>query len=321
MTATVRGNRSGSLLIITLWLVTILSVLAVAVARYLSLEVKVTKYALAREQAGALARSGVYLAMQRLMEDAKEAPAVDWLSDDWALPEDPLATARGEVRISISDEERKLDINAASEEALTALSGSAGAAKAIVDYRDEPEAGEERPPYYPKNEPVSTVEELHEIPEIAQAGPEVFATLARETSPYLEGKPENGNTASREVLLALGLSAYTADKIEEFRAGPDGPDAHEQDGTFEETAAIVPTLQAPPTNWKIADTAQDQKEQAILGTLGVVSNTFTVTAEGRVNHPDVHERVEAVILRGGCASRVPAGAPVLEACIIAWRQG
>ena len=43
----------------TLWLVTILSVLAVAIARYLSLEVRLTKYRLAREQAQALARSGI----------------------------------------------------------------------------------------------------------------------------------------------------------------------------------------------------------------------------------------------------------------------
>ena len=69
-----QDRRVGSLLIITLWLVTILSVLAIAVARYLSVEVRLTKHRLASEEAKALARSGVYLAMQRLTQDGQPKP-------------------------------------------------------------------------------------------------------------------------------------------------------------------------------------------------------------------------------------------------------
>ena len=70
----------------TLWLVTILSVLAVAIGRYLSLGVKMAGYRLAREQAVTLARGGVYLAMQRLADDPPEAEgqAYDWEGDEWA---------------------------------------------------------------------------------------------------------------------------------------------------------------------------------------------------------------------------------------------
>ena len=79
-------TREGSLLVITLWMVATLSVLAVATARYLSTEVRLTKLRLAREQAKTLARSGVYLAMERLKQDAdgESDGKYDWLGDDWA---------------------------------------------------------------------------------------------------------------------------------------------------------------------------------------------------------------------------------------------
>ena len=83
-------KRSGSLLIMTLWLVTILSLLAIAIARYPSLEIRLTKYRAARDQAAILARDGVNLAMQWLAEDAQEGESpeggsgkkqYDWLGD------------------------------------------------------------------------------------------------------------------------------------------------------------------------------------------------------------------------------------------------
>ena len=118
----------GSLLVITLWLVTLLSVFAIAVARHLSLELRLTKYQLARERAKALARSGVSLAMQQLAADAADAEEpYDWLGDDWALPQEAVQTADGVIQVrAIADEERKLDLNAATG---NSNSGRDGAAK------------------------------------------------------------------------------------------------------------------------------------------------------------------------------------------------
>ena len=85
------------MLVITLWLVAMVSLIAIAVARSLSLEVRVAKYRAAREQARALARGGVSIALKRLADDAgspeADGKAYDWLGDDWAwIPPEVLET-------------------------------------------------------------------------------------------------------------------------------------------------------------------------------------------------------------------------------------
>src|SRR3989338_8401078 len=218
-----RGRReSGSLLIITLWLVTILAAFAVAIARYLSVEVRVTAYRLARAQAATMARSGVFVAMRRLAYDGTHGDeAYDWLGDEeWAIVQgdgpDPAptwglrsATASVEstgqlVRgarawVTITDEERRVNINAAPGNApvtgaLVTLFGGASdelVAK-IVDYVDaEPPAVASTmpsgatgleidrstdPPYVAKNAAVAVFEELRSIPGMEQVPPETMAS-------------------------------------------------------------------------------------------------------------------------------------------------
>ena len=116
-------KRDGSLLIITLWLVTILSLLAIAIARYLSLEIRLTTYRAAREQAAILARDGVYLAMQRLAVDAKEGETpegasgqkpYDWPGDEWAQVTGISGSEPSrQIVITIDDEQRKVKIGRA----------------------------------------------------------------------------------------------------------------------------------------------------------------------------------------------------------------
>ena len=318
MNSRTRNRQSGSLLIITLWIITILSVLAVAIARHLSIEVRLTKYHLAREQAKVLARSGVYLAMQRLTEDGT---AYDWLGDEWALPGEEIGTGDAHVRIvSTTDEERKLNLNAplspSFESAVTQLIHEHAIAKEIVDYLDPKKEGEDKPadtpPYFAKNGPVVSVEELRQLPGMES---EPYELLRAQASPHLpQGAVVNINTAQREVLLALGLSDSTVGKIEEFRIGPDGPDAHERDGKFTQAGTIVSTL---AENGLSIDTGHQQQylqEQTILNSLGVSSQTFTVTSEGSTERPAVRVLVQAVIQRKDCAESRPS-------CIVAWREG
>ena len=325
-------RRSGSLLIITLWLVAILAVLAVAVARTLSLEVRLTKYRRAREQARALARSGIYLAMQRLAEDAAapepDGAVYDWLGDAWALapsssdgepgrwaiavPRD--AGTGGEVAVEVWDEERRLSLNAAAAEELARLSGSETAAHTILDARDEPDAAEDRPedqpPYLAKNSPFAAPEELADLPGMT---PETLALLTAQTTPYTETTDAlNLNTVSPEVLRAAGLSESAVQLVLRFREGSDGPSAHERDGIF--TAPGLAILQA----------LRDHEGADLTGTadgtllasrrFGVTSRTFRVAAEGRTERPAARARIEAVVRREGC------GAGRSAPCILAWRE-
>ena len=158
-------SNLGSLLIMTLAVVIILGALVVAIGRYLSLELRVTKYRAAREQAQTLARGGVYLAMALIQQDE---PTVDWIGEAWATPQATSPTAGHQLTITVTDEERKLNINSANHEQLEQLTGSAELAQAIVDYVDPAaDPAEDRPaetpPYFAKNGPVDVLEELTDL--------------------------------------------------------------------------------------------------------------------------------------------------------------
>jgi general secretion pathway protein K len=308
------------LLIVTLWLVTILSVLAVAIGRYLSLGVKMTRYRLAREQARTLARSGAYLAMQRLADDGTEADGhtYDWDGDEWAdvpgVAADGRGPLRGRLAVRITDEERKLNLNAAATDQLAALAEDAALAQAVIDARDEPEAAEDRPstqpPYFAKNGPFAAPEELADLPGMT---PQAYDALRASTSPYVgAGATLNINTAAPEVLRALGLTEATVQMIIRFREGPDGPKEHGQDGLFTEAGMrIVQTLK----DHEGVDLTGTPDGNLLSGpTVGVASQTFTISAEGVIERPAVRARVEAVVRRASC----PEGAPA--PCIIAWRE-
>lgn len=328
-------RRRGSLLIITLWIITILSVVAVALARALSVEVRLTKYRLAHEQAVALARSGVYLAMQRLNQDSPPAgEAFDWLGDDWAAfaQADPAAdpatwtvalgapiadpAAGAEAQIAITDEERRLNLNAATEPALTALllphGGTQELSQAILDYRDpdaEPVTGE--PPSYPKNAPLVALEELRDVPGMSAA---LFEALR----PLAAAVPESGavprvniNTAERDVLLALGGDPAVVDALVGRRAGGDGILGTDDDCkavAFAQAAADLSACALAGDPTPVA-----QLLSLPTATFAVASSVFRVSVQAHVTQPSAarHE-IEAVIQRG---SGPPAAIQILS-----WRE-
>ncbi len=313
--------RQGSLLIITLWVITILSVFAIAIGRYLSIEVRLTKYRVAREQARALARSGVYLALEQLKQDAEAASATyepyDWEQDDWATFIEASAGPSRRIALHITDEDGKLNLGAIDQKTQQALqtlleqgtvSGAAELVQQIVDYQDGPDPAESRPddepPYVAKDGRILSPEELHDLPGMS---PEAYGVLEAHTSPYDAAvTPLNINTAHPEVLSALGLTGAVVSAIEGFRNTPNR--------VFSESGlGIVNTLGGP-------ELIEDDDEN-ILMTMGVTSQTFRVTSEGMVTleslaqRPVVRARVEVVIRRANCGNGVPAP------CIVAWREG
>ena len=332
-----RARRSGSLLIITLWLVTILSVFAVAIARYLSTEIRVTKYRLAREQAETLARSGVHLAMERLKHDAEE-DKVDWAGDDWAAfpggdPEDPakwvvIARQDGQgpsgsserIEIHITDEERRLDLNAdtTSADLIDAVAGIPGIGQSIVSYRDQAKLDEDQPDasYYAKNGPIRTFDELLDIPQVRQQmqkDPAALAPLFEQTTVYTEGHV-NLNTASEQVLLTLKkpliddgtiLSSTIQNFVQRRGVGLDGKLGGNDDCLLTEAPDTLTQLEscigADPTR--------------LVENLEHESSTFRVIARGIVAKPPLEYRVEAIVKRSGC----PADS--FSPCVIAWKEG
>jgi len=294
-------TRRGSLLIITLWVIVILSALAVAIARQLSRELRVTKYRLARQQAMVLARGGVYLAVRILQQD--ETPA-DWLGDGWASPQTFAPLPGWQVAISIMDEERKLNVNRASLEQLSRLTGQETIAQAIIDEVDGLEPTEDaptaQPPYYAKNAPLIALEELHHVPGMEADVEEMLRGFA---TPHGGGTP-NINTVVSKVLVALGISPEGVERVSHYREGVDGPEAHGADHVFEQEQ-LLNTLQ----ELELEDT-----DLNILSGLVTSSQTFTVVSEAVATQPILRARVTAVIQRSSGGEEAPPR-------IIAWREG
>jgi len=324
-------------LIITLWMVLIVGALAVAIGRYLSLEVKLTKYRLAREQAKTLARSGVYLGMQRVALDA--GGGVDWAEDVWAFSAEapwrviaqeaasggsaPQAT----IEITIADEERRLDVNGPSATAalLDALSRD-GIGPAIVQYRDDdnpdiPEEDDEllNPPYIAKDRPIRRLEELFDIPAINQfisEDPETFVTWLERITVYAmtaDDPPQerlNLNTLDEDVLREMKRES-AGDLVERFLqergAGPNGDVGDSDDCllTADGTALIQDYL-----NLNAGELAA---LAALADGLTYRSSVFRISAKGIVSDPSASYRVEAVVRRSEAADERPT--------ILAWREG
>jgi type II secretory pathway component PulK len=323
------ARRSGSLLVITLWLVVILSVLAVAIGRYLSLELRLSRYQTAREQARALAHSGIFLAMQRLAADLEE-DGYDWLEDDWAraAQADPQAdpslwivpaawgqagtgSSTSQVAIAMTDEERKLDLHTLTAATLGPLITSDSVAQAIIDYIDQDQAGPWEatvadPPYYPKNGPVAALEELGSIPGMTA---EIFSRL-RATTFALAGTAPitkvNINTAQPDVLLAIGLSQPIVDGIVGFR---------QQGHYFRSLSPIVETDgPSPPFD------PSDTQFLNALNHLTVGSHFFTITATGRAQGSRALYQVVACVQRGASEEpKVELGGKTFR--ILSWREG
>ena len=196
-------HERGSLLVITLWLIAVLSLIAVGLANYLSAEVRLSGYQLARAQAKSWAKTGLYLAMERLAEDAKDADeACDWLDDDWAGPLDVPMENGGGVIVQVTDDERRLDLNgeAASVAVLSNLLEVGEVAEAVMGYR-KPERGPART--------IRVMEELFDIPAV-QAHQETGPVLRAQTTVYTQGHV-NLNTASAALLQAMKGGAVSED--------------------------------------------------------------------------------------------------------------
>lgn len=239
-----REKEKGSILIITLWILAILTVLAVGFGYRMGLELKLAGYQLGRLQALYLAKAGVRRA---ILELEKDKNSYDTLRESWSNNEEAFREIKlGEGKFTVSypfrkdesgkivtfygimDEEGKININKASKETLESLLElideplSADVAASIVDWRDkdsEPEEGGAEDFYYQsleepydcKNADFEIIEELLLVKGVT---PQLLSRLQDMITVYGEGKV-NINTAGKEVLQALGRSVARTRNIPE----------------------------------------------------------------------------------------------------------
>lgn len=339
----------GSILVVTLWLVLTLAMVAVALGTYLSTEARLMRVRVARAQAQAWARAGVYLGLEQLASDLASSPdSSDWLGERWArapqssdrstpwtvsLPlEGGGAAFVGSVSVTISDEDRKFPVNRIEDPAMgrlvTALANDARLADLIADYADaddipRPQGLEtqEAPAWYrAKNAPVVVLEELRQIPGFTD---EHDALLRQYASPFLPATSTiNLNTADPELLRAFFAVAdqpALAEQVVAYRWDPADGTSPDEGNHLVQLRPEVRTRGAP-LDPGVQDALARVMTGPLGGWLGVQSSTFRMAVTANITTPPVRYQVVAVVRRaGGAAAALQVGGVSFQ--IVCWQEG
>lgn len=210
-------------------------------------------------------------------------------------------------RYSLSDEKAKININFANLPTLQKLfqvvlgledMEAQDLAAAIIDWRSVEKSAESSyyqslgVPYKAKNSRFELPEEVLLVKGMDQ---DSFNRIKKYITIYGDGKV-NINTASKEVLLALGLDANLVDKILSYRYGKDGVLDTTDDNIFDTTSNIVSKLSQFVS---LGDDEVAQLSRVAAASLVCNSDYFTVeTSAHLLNHKNM-ARTLAVISRDG----------------------
>lgn len=208
------NRRRGVALIIVLWIITLLSVIAISFVHTMRTEVNIVANSLARVKAETLADAAIQRTIYELAkpQNTEGRWNADGSSREW-LYRDIVVT------ITIQDEVGRIDINTARDELLRGLLLSQGLIEdealtlidAIADWRDADSQkrlrGAEAPDYVaagrnyvPANAPFQSIEELKLVLGMT---PELFAQLAPLITVYSRQPGFDEQIASRAVIRAI----------------------------------------------------------------------------------------------------------------------
>lgn len=270
------SSRKGSVLIFAIWLTLFLSIFAVQIGLRVRQRAHFLSRLETRSQLSLMAESGIKKGISLIRADHKRSPGRFTPYSKYFRHNNPLhfrniMTNAGEVNVSytyvdqslngprtnygVVDEESKLNINTIDGTSLRNLfeivlgqasSEAQDLADAIIDWREmgtvlpsgfysDDYYGSLKHPYEPKN---SSFETLDEILLLSPINRRIYDTVLRYVTIYGDGQI-NINTASREVLLALGLDDKLVEKIISVRRGTDGLEFTTDDYIFDKTFDIA----------------------------------------------------------------------------------
>ncbi len=316
-------NETGSLSMTALWLLTLLSLLAMGLARDVLVGLRSDAVQSNALQAAWLARAGAYagIAVLEIPDTGDSASHYDDFSAPWAdnkrlFQRVSCGTGFFEVGYStgypdfgiryvygVFDENRKICINRAPGAVLKRLPGmTTPKVEALLDWIDDnnvtrSEGAEdnayrtEGKSYTCKNGPLDCLEELPLVKGFTDADVERLRPFV---SVHGNGKV-NINTAPVGVLARLGLGDKLAKTIVRWRRGPDAVVLTPDDRSFHEEGNIVQEL--------LRSTKLKPSEQAALhrlirtGLLGVASSHFTIQAVGVAPAGRARHRIVATVHR------------------------
>lgn len=326
-------KKRGSILVIALWSFCLLTTFAVSLGYGVRQKIMLAQRLDERDKLHFIAEAGVKKGIAELKKKEEER-SYHALNDNWssnisAFKEINIAEGKFnicynyidersgflETRYGIVDEERKININKAPRAVLKRLFQiildfdkieAQALAASIVDWRDNdselsiPLGSAEDPYYrnlkYPHEAKDAEFEVLEEVLLVRGMTEDIFERMRDYLTIYGDGKI-NINTASKEILLALGLNEDVVDKILSFRCGEDEIEATADDNVFCTSADIVPKLSQ----------FCHMSESEIAQISGVVSdknlvtnsNSFTIKSIARLNNKKDKTQVLCVVDRSG----------------------
>ncbi len=282
--------RKASILILTLWILSFLSVFAIGLSRNVSSQLNFASHLQDRLRMYYLACAGIERAIVELRAD--EEVAYDSLSEKWASREEfkEIPLGDGYINLDIEDEAGKININKAPLSIVKAMlenaaeiepDEAADIANAIIDWRDidvfvSPGGAEDdyyrqlEVPYPCRNGELQIIEEVLLVKGMT---PLIFSKIADIITVYSEGKV-NVNTAGEDVLHALGLGSGLAEQIVKFRLGSDEINGTDDDNIFRTPAEI--------RNIGSLFTEESEEINRVISSnaLTVKSNVFRISSSG-----------------------------------------
>jgi general secretion pathway protein K len=326
-----RDPCKGSILIITLWSLCFLSAFAVILGYQVRQKITVVKRLDERDSLRFIAEAGIKRAIVEM--EKREAKTYDTLNDYWSSNVEVFKDARiGDgicnicynytdektgvtaTRFGLIDEERKVSINKANPVILKRLfiitadldeMEAQELAFSIADWRDGDSGlsiplGSAEDSYYrnikyPYEAKDAEFEVLEEVLLVKGMTKDIFEKVKNYITIYGDGKV-NINTASKSVLLALGIGERITEMIMTLRSGKDGVPGNGDDIVFDAPGNIVPKISA---SYHLSDSEVAQFSAAVDQNMVVKSNFFSVRSIAGLNNKKSTTETACVIDSSG----------------------
>ncbi len=334
--AVVHARCSGAVLVIVLWVLAVLTAIALGLSYRTGLEARRVGAISGNVQALTLCQAAIRRTMFELQKDEQGYDALKdlWsnnkqLFDSYRLQsgtytvsykrQDPMDSSKHQTFFGAMDEESLINVNTASKETWERLLRneelSPDLYEPIMDWVDADSnarmhgaeasdyASLERP-YAPRNGKIRMMDELLLIKGITS---DVFDKLSPFLTVYGDGKI-NINTASAKVFEAIGFSPELVDKILRFRKGLDDVEGTDDDGVFRDMPHIIDSLD----KFESLSNADRFMLNNAMGLLTVSSRFFRIHVQGE-STGGIMSRATVVVERFPNSQGIPPR-------IVSWKE-
>ncbi len=318
----IRDHR-GSVLVLAMWALMLLTMFSISISYSVQRRAALLSRLQTLDALYPLAYSGIEVSKSLIADDTEKT--IDTFTDTWALfsPSGAGKLKNGSFvigdgrRNGLVDEESKLNLNKAKPDILARLLEQVAQvnkdeaeelAYCLIDWMDSdsffghPDYGAEDSDYEGLAKPYSAkdskYESLDEMLLVSGMKESVFEAIRPYVTVYGAGHI-NLNTASKPVLMSLGLSADTSDKIVRYRSGADSQDGTNDDQNFKNLTAITAELN------NLGGTPMDASQKAIIdgliaaGDVALYSSVFSAKIVAHLERNNASVELHAVMDRKG----------------------